>query len=154
VFGSEGTGDYQVSHCQSLPLIRYADVLLMRSELYQDASKGMDQVRARAGLEPVSYSLKALQNERRWELAFEGYRWDDMRRWGIAEECLAKQLGGKIYNDGHETVMKEQGDGYVNRFKATNGYYRIPQAQVDLSNGSIKQNAGWDGTTGYYSQWQ
>ena len=154
LFGGDEAGHYQASHCQSLPLIRFADVLLMRSELYQDASKGMDQVRARAGLAPKPYTLANLQNERRWELAFEGYRWDDMRRWGIVEECLPKQLGGTIYNDGKKTVMKEQGDGYVARYKATHGYYRIPQAQVDLSNGSIKQNAGWEGTTGYYSQWQ
>ena len=155
MFGDAKTkGDYQVSHCQSLPLIRYADVLLMRSELYQDADKGMNEVRKRAGLEPVSYSLKALQNERRWELAFEGYRWDDIRRWGIAEQCLAKQLGGAIHNDGAKSTMKDQGDGYVARYKATNGYYRIPQAQIDLSNGAYKQNPGWEGTTSYYSQWQ
>ena len=154
LWGGGESGHFQASHCQSLPLIRYADVLLMRSELYQDADKGMNEVRARAGLASVGYSLEALQNERRWELAFEGYRWDDMRRWGITEQCLAKQLGGAIHNDGVATVMKDQGDGYVARFKATKGYYRIPQAQVDLSNGSIKQNAGWDGTTGYYSQWQ
>ena len=154
VFGGDESGHFQASHCQSLPLIRYADVLLMRSELYQDASKGMDQVRARAGLSPKPYSLENLQNERRWELAFEGYRWDDMRRWGIVEQCLPKQLGGAIHNDGAATTMKDQGDGYVARYKATNGYYRIPQAQIDLSAGAYKQNAGWEGTTGYYSQWQ
>lgn len=87
LMGSGESGHFQASHAQSLPLIRYADVLLMRSELYQDADKGMNEVRARAGLPPVGYSLQALQNERRWELAFEGYRWDDMRRWGIAEVC-------------------------------------------------------------------
>ena len=154
LFGGDEDGHFQASHCQSLPLIRYADVLLMRSELYQDASKGMDQVRARAGLAAKPYTLENMQNERRWELAFEGYRWDDMRRWGIAEQCLPKQLGGAIHNDGTATNMKEQGDGYVARYKATNGYYRIPQAQIDLSNGAYKQNAGWEGTTGYYSQWQ
>lgn len=148
------TGHFQASHCQSLPLIRYADVLLMRSELYQDASKGLNEVRGRAGLTPVGYSDEALRNERRWELAFEGYRWDDMRRWGIAAEALDKQEGGVIHNDGKATVMKAQGGKYSDRYNATKGYYRIPQAQVDLSNGAIKQNAGWDGTTGYYSQWQ
>ena len=154
LWGGGEKGHFQASHCQSLPLIRYADVLLMRSELYQDASKGMDQVRARAGLASKPYTLENLQNERRWELAFEGYRWDDTRRWGITESVLAKQLGGAIHNDGAATVMKDQGDGYVARYKATNGYYRIPQAQIDLSGGAYKQNAGWDGTTGYYSQWQ
>lgn len=126
----------------------------MRSELYQDANKGMNDVRARAGLPAVGYSLQALQNERRWELAFEGYRWDDMRRWGIAAACLDKQVGGVIHNDGVKTTMKAQGGSYSSRYNATKGYYRIPQAQVDLSGGSIKQNAGWDGTTGYYAQWQ
>lgn len=154
LFGSGEDGHFQASHAQSLPLIRYADVLLMRSELYQDADKGMNEVRARAGLPAVGYSLAALQNERRWELAFEGYRWDDIRRWGIAETALAKQIGGNIHNDGATATMKDQGEGYVARYKATKGYYRIPQAQVDLSNGSIKQNAGWEGTAGYYSQWQ
>jgi hypothetical protein len=77
-----------------------------------------------------------------------------MRRWGIVEQCLPKQLGGAIHNDGAATTMKDQGDGYVARYKATNGYYRIPQAQIDLSAGAYKQNAGWEGTTGYYSQWQ
>ncbi len=154
LYGGDETGHFQASHCQSLPLIRYADVLLMRSELYQDASKGMDEVRARAGLAPKPYTPENLQNERRWELAFEGYRWDDMRRWGIVEEALTKQLGGSIHNDGNATEMKDQGDGYVARYKATNGYYRIPQAQIDLSGGVYKQNAGWEGTTGYYSQWQ
>lgn len=154
LFGGDESGHFQASHCQSLPLIRYADVLLMRSELYKDASKGMDQVRARAGLAPVGYTLEALQDERRWELCFEGYRWDDIRRWGIAADVLGKQVGGAIHNDGAATTMKDQGDGYVARYNATKGYYRIPQAQVDLSNGSLKQNAGWEGTTGYYSQWQ
>jgi len=155
LFGDASTtGHFQVSHCQSLPLIRYADVLLMRSELYQDAAKGMNEVRARAGLDPKPYTLANLQNERRWELCFEGYRWDDTRRWGIAEQVLPKQIGGAIHNDGATAVMKDQGDGYVARYKATKGYYRIPQAQIDLSGGAYKQNAGWDGTTGYYSQWQ
>ncbi len=154
LMGSGESGHFQASHAQSLPLIRYADVLLMRSELYQDADKGMNEVRARAGLPPVGYSLQALQNERRWELAFEGYRWDDMRRWGIAEAALDKQEGGAIHNDGQATVMKAQGGKYSERYKATKGYYRIPQAQVDLANGAIKQNAGWEGTSAYYSQWQ
>lgn len=50
--------------------------------------------------------------------------------------------------------MKAQGGKYSERYKATKGYYRIPQAQVDLANGAIKQNAGWEGTSAYYSQWQ
>ena len=110
-------------------------------------------MRKRAGLSDEAYSLAALQNERRWEFAFEGLRWGDIRRWHIAESALAKQLGQPIYVDGVKTVMTNQGDGYVARYKATNGFYRIPSNQISLSAGAYKQNAGWDGTTGYYSQW-
>lgn len=103
------TGHYQVSHFQSMTLIRFADVLLMHSELTETAD-GMNRVRSRAGLPPIGYSLKALQDERRWELAFEGLRWDDIRRWGIAKEALQKQLGGKIYNAGKQTIMKTKAE--------------------------------------------
>lgn len=147
-------GHFQASSCQPLVLIRFADVLLMHSELTQTAD-GINKVRARAGLNPIAgYTLEALQNERRWELAFEGLRWDDIRRWHIAPECLAKQLGQPIYNCGTATVMKDQGDGYISRYNATNGYMRIPGMEVTLSNGSLKQNPGWDGTTGIYTSWQ
>ena len=60
--------------------IRFADVLLMQSELKGDAT-GLNKVRARSHLAPVSYSLSAIKNERRWELAFESIRWWDMLRW-------------------------------------------------------------------------
>lgn len=154
IWGADGTtGHYQASSCQSMILIRYADVLLMHSELTQTAD-GINQVRSRAGLPSVNYSDKALRNERRWELAFEGLRWDDLRRWHIAPEALTKQVGGSIYNVGVKTTMKEQGGGYASRYNATNGYYRIPQAQVSLSNGAIKQNSGWEGTSGFYASWQ
>ena len=146
-------GHYQASHAQALVLERFADVLLMQSELTESA-EGINRVRARVGLPAVGYSLQALQNERRWELAFEGYRWDDIRRWHIAPEALAKQLGGRINNAGNWTEMKDQGDGYVARYNATNGYFKIPATQVRLSNGGLKQNAGWEGDAGYYGSWK
>lgn len=59
----------QTGNIHDLVLIRFADVLLMQSELKEDVS-GINRVRARAGLAPIgAYSLTALQNERRWELA-------------------------------------------------------------------------------------
>ena len=125
----------------------------MHSELTETAD-GLNRVRARVGLPAVGYSLQALQNERRWELAFEGYRWDDIRRWHIAETALAKQVGQRINNAGTWTEMKDQGDGYVARYKATKGYCKIPATQVRLSNGGLKQNAGWEGDAGYYGSWK
>lgn len=150
--GGKTQGHYQASHYQSLPLIRYAEVLLMYDEL-TETNSGMTQLRTRAGLPEKPYTLENLQNERRWELAFEGVRWDDLRRWGIAPQALAKQEGVDIYNVGVKTVNNAQIGGYVARYNATRGFYKIPQTQVDLSNGAYKQNAGWDGTEGFYGTW-
>lgn len=140
--GSDGTGNYQASNCTPLTIFRFADVLLMYSELEKDV-KPLNQVRARVGLKPVdAYSEEALRNERRWELAFEGSRWDDLRRWGIAAEALSKQTGGAMYNQGKATTMTYS--KYAERYNATKGFYRIPKSQIELSGGKYKQNAGWE----------
>ncbi len=95
----------QLSHGDDLIFIRFADVLLMMSELTEDAEY-MNRVRRRAGLEEKPYSLENLQKERRHELAFEGLRWNDMRRWGAAytKAALESQIGAPIYNFGNATV--------------------------------------------------
>ena len=139
--GSDGTGNYQASNCTPLTIFRFADVLLMYSELEKDAAT-LNRVRNRVGLPAVEYSEQALRNERRWELAFEGSRWDDLRRWGIAEEALSKQTGSAMYVLGAKATMTY--DNYAKRYQATKGFYRIPKSQIDLSGGVYKQNAGWE----------
>ena len=95
----------QTGSIHDLVLIRFADVLLMQSELKEDVS-GINRVRSRAGLEPIgTYSLAALQNERRWELCFEGTRWNDIRRWHIAADALERQTGAKVIQMGLKAVM-------------------------------------------------
>ena len=156
VFGSVMFGrtddDMALGHVQDLCVIRFADVLLMQSELKQNAD-GMNKVRARVGLTPVSYSLEALQQERRFELAFEGRRWADIRRWHIAEQCLERSVGAPIYNQGILTEMKEFGSGYANRYKETKGFFKIPESEIDLSNGVLVQNEGWTGTDSNFTGW-
>ena len=144
--------DMALGHVQDLCVIRFADVLLMQSELKQNAD-GMNKVRARVGLTPVSYSLEALQQERRFELAFEGRRWADIRRWHIAEQCLERSVGAPIYNQGILTEMKEFGSGYANRYKETKGFFKIPESEIDLSNGVLVQNEGWTGTNSNFTGW-
>ena len=138
--GSKEAGNYQASNCTPLTIYRFADVLLMYSELQKDAAT-LNRVRARVGLPEVPYTEENLRNERRWELAFEGSRWDDLRRWHIAPEALAKQNNQKMYNKGAETKMNYD---YAKRYNETNGFYRIPKSQIDLSGGMYKQNAGWE----------
>ena len=149
-YGDGKDDDFQLGHEVDLNVIRFADVLLMHSELTQTAD-GMNRVRARAKLPAVTYSETALRNERRWELAFEGTRWADIRRWGIAEQALSNQLGSDIWNRGVATVMKNQGAGYAARYAATKGFMPIPQSEIDLSNGVLKQNAGWDASAVFVS---
>ena len=149
-YGDGADDDFQLGHEIDLNVIRFADVLLMHSEITKTAD-GMNRVRARAGLPAVTYSETALRNERRWELAFEGTRWADIRRWGIAEQALSNQLGSDIWNRGVATVMKNQGAGYAARYAATKGFMPIPQSEIDLSNGVLKQNAGWDASAVFVS---
>lgn len=86
-----------MNNIHDLVLIRFADVLLMQSELKKDVA-GINEVRKRAGLNPIAaYSEEALRNERRWELACEGIRWNDLRRWHIAAAALEKQNGVAVY---------------------------------------------------------
>jgi hypothetical protein len=143
-YGDGETDDFQLGHEVDQIVIRYADVLLMHSELTETVT-GINAVRARAGLAPIaSYSLAALQKERRYELAFEGLRWGDIRRWHIAETALPKKYGQQIWNRGVPTTMKPQQEGLAARYQATQGFMPIPQSEIDLANGALKQNPGWD----------
>ena len=142
------TGDnFQVGNAADIALIRFSDILLMQSEVTKTAD-GMNRVRARAGLPPVAYSDNALRNERRHELAFEGLRWGDIRRWGIAQQALNKMYNTPIYNSGTATTMKPQGSAgdVATRYQVTKGFFIIPQDEIDLAAGALKQNAGWEGT--------
>ena len=149
-YGDGAADDFQLAHEVDLNVIRFSDVLLMHSELTGTADN-LNKVRTRAGLPAVTYSAAALRNERRWELAFEGTRWSDIRRWGIAKETLSAQLGSDIWNRGIATTMKNQGAGYSARYDATKGFMPIPQSEIDLSNGVLKQNAGWDASALFVS---
>ena len=151
-WGDDLSDNFQLGNETDLCVIRYADILLMHSEL-TETTNGINQVRGRVGLSPLGgYSLSALQKERRYELAFEGVRWGDIRRWHIAEAALAKKIGQPIYNRGIAKTMKAQGAGYAARYQATKGFMPIPLSEVELSDGALKQNDGW-GTDALFVNW-
>ncbi|MCC8155080.1 MAG: RagB/SusD family nutrient uptake outer membrane protein [Tannerellaceae bacterium] len=135
------TSSYQIDNTQDQFVIRFADILLMMAELKKDHTY-IDQVRSRIGLPSVgSYTEDALRNERRWELAFEGVRYYDLMRWGIAGEALNKQNGVQVKNNGVDAVMNY---GDLNaRYQSTGGFLPIPQTQIDLSGGVLTQTPGW-----------
>jgi hypothetical protein len=53
-----------------------------------------------------------------------------------------------------EQTMKDQGPGYQARYEATWGFRPFPQSEVSLSNGVLKQNAGWTSADSKYSSWK
>lgn len=145
----------QLSHGDDLVFIRFADVLLMMSELTEDAQY-MNRVRNRAGLGDVAYSLANIQKERRYELAFEGLRWNDMRRWGAAyaKAALETQVGTPVYNFGQPAVFNGLNPlGYSARYDQTKGFFPIPESQIKLSNGQLEQVQGFRGGEGRYPGW-
>src|SRR5690606_6390657 len=94
----------------NFPLIRYADVLLMLAEAYNeegrltDAVTLVNKVRERSempGLNSGPSWLKVsdqeemfnrIMQERAIELAGEGHRFSDLRRWKIASDLLAGKV--------------------------------------------------------------
>ena len=147
MYGSDswaaGAENMQLGTIHDLVIIRFADVLLMQSELEENVT-GINRVRARAGLEPIaSYSLEALQRERRHELAFEGTRWNDIRRWHIAAAALEKQTNTPVYYRGFPETNTPHNGGYAARYNATAGFLKIPESEISLSHGLLVQNPGW-----------
>ena len=149
-YGSEN--NRQTGLTQSLVWLRFADVLLMHSELTDgkvvyNGKSGLNAVRQRAGLPDVTYSLQALKKERRYELCFEALRWNDLRRWGDVQEKVKNQVGNPILNQGIPGEYAFTND-FMQRYRDTEGgFFKIPEDQVTLSEGVLEQNPGWgDGT--------
>ena len=131
-------------------VIRYADVLLMAAEAYNrksspdddKARESLNKVRARVSLDAVDSSLSGdalfekIKTERKLELAFEGQRFQDLVRWGDAEETLKDQ--GKTIPKGDGTFYEVAGAG----FKARNVLFPIPSQELSV-NPNMTQNSGY-----------
>ena len=152
--GSSLDNKMQGDHFEDFYLMRYSDVLLMLTELTGDASY-MNQVQKRAGVPETPYSLKAVQDERRWEFCFEGLRFNDMRRWSgkdggescYAAKALQAQKGKQVVclgQKGAKRTMEHMTCSWAKRYADTNGFVAKPQAQITLMNGNLEQNPGWD----------
>jgi len=88
-----------------------------------------------AGFFTAANALSAIYFERKLELACEGHRFFDLARWGIAATTM---------NAYYAYERQITGDLSTGNFTADkNEYFPIPQAQIDLSNGTLKQNKGY-----------
>jgi len=120
---------------QDFIVMRYADVLLMHSELTETVT-GLNMIRTRAGLAELGgYTLEALKKERMYEFAFEGLRWFDLVRWGDVETAYGNTIN--VINGGQPAVYQ------VNYRPETKGLLPIPESEIRLSNGVYNQNPGW-----------
>ena len=143
-----GKDDRKTGDRSDIIHIRYADVLLMLDEL-QSTVTGMNQLRERAGLEPYdSYTFERLQKERLFELAFEGFRFTDLRRWypeTAGDIINESQLKCQIYYKGTPQLWKnvKSGPTIADRYKLTRGFWMIPVSEILLSDGVLTQTPGW-----------
>lgn len=129
----------------NIPVIRYADVILMYAEALNEVSYQaggaaftyLNQIRTRAGLSsktaettPTQAAFRlAVEQERRVELAFEGHRWYDLVRTGRAVTVL---------NSKKDQIRQ------VADLTANNLVFPIPQSQIDINRDKIKQNPGYE----------
>lgn len=90
-------------------LLRYADVLLMKAEAQvrsgYDGSEALNAVRQRVGLQPTEATLSTILEERFKELAWEGWRRNDMVRFGIYHEAYTDRPTLADESNGYTTVF-------------------------------------------------
>lgn len=128
----------------NVPILRYADVVLMYAEAANEVGGSTNTTNALAALNSVRARARganasvlpnvtttdqnalrdAIRQERRIELAMEHERFFDIVRWGI--DAAAMQAAGKTnYNPNRDRLLP------------------IPQQQIDLSKGVLTQNPGY-----------
>lgn len=138
-----GGVSFQIGQYQDYVSIRYADVLLMAAELGSpNAQKYFDDVRKRAfgaNFVQVTVNKANILNERRLELAGEGIRYWDLLRQGITTAASTIAETVTLQNGGVNTTKTIS----ASNITATKGLAQIPNSQITLSNGVLKQNAGW-----------
>ncbi|MBR0240625.1 MAG: RagB/SusD family nutrient uptake outer membrane protein [Bacteroidales bacterium] len=141
--------------------IRFADVLLMYAESMNELGEMTDEIwnktiqplRRRAGFNdswcntiPASQEEKrqAIREERRCELALEGRRCFDLRRWAVLDNPSIRETGS-AYLTSTATGAPFQDDG--SRIVCQSPYsimywFPIPQSERDI-NKNLTQNPGW-----------
>mgnify|MGYP000411902828 CR=1 FL=1 len=137
--------------------IRYAEVLLNHAEAcyhlngYTDkANKDIKDIRNRVGLSYTDKSgddlMKAIRQERKVELAYEGHYYWDMRRWKLSATAFTgiRLHGMKIEKNanGSFTYIYTECDDKDRNFPTKMYRFPMPQAELD-NNGAVTQYAEW-----------
>jgi hypothetical protein len=165
-------------------LISYAEALYERNGSISDAQldETVNKLRARVGFDQKLTNdfvnrngldmREEIRRERTVELLAEGFRYDDIIRWKIAENvlpvdlvgpiCLANEMQNPSLHEGYAARLTDA-SGYVNgqfvygqpstyviEFKNTRSFnpqrdylYPIPTFEIAQSDFNIEQNPGW-----------
>ena len=154
-------GDWQVNAMEDYMVIRYADVLLMGSELHfitgdqTTALMDINVVRDRAfgdnNHEYKGLTIDSIFKERKLELACEGLRYFDILR--SCKGDFSKLVTILTYHDPNDSPAYFDADANSsettfcnvdgNNFANKKGLFQIPQAELNLMKGAIKQNPGY-----------
>lgn len=147
----------------NFPVLRYADVLLMKAEAENEINQGpttdayeaINQVRRRAYGFPIDIANKisdlpiglgytafqqAVYNERLLELCFEGLRRNDLIRWGIFIPTM-KALANQITTTAPSNFLYAAMAG--NNVQPKHLLFPIPSSEMSLNPGIGSQNFGW-----------
>lgn len=124
--------------------LRFAEVLLVYAEAQNEASgpdasvyEAINAVRERAELDPLPEDLsqdemrERIRHERRVELAFEGQRFFDLRRWGL----LSSVIPNLPEPPSSATTFRVWKDHFA--------LLPVPQAEIDKDPENLKQNLGY-----------
>lgn len=136
------------SSVEDYPTIRYAEVLLTFAEARimnvgwdSEVVSALNKIRERVGMPNVPSSLNStdalefIRNERRIELAGEGHRYEDIRRYG--NDYAQSAMSGTTYAPNGYTVVKKE---WNNRLMLM----PIPQSAIDLNPNLLSdQNPGY-----------
>ena len=130
------------------PLIRLGDVILMLAEAYNEsgatdkAIAEVNKIRSRVGMPGLNSGpawltvrgkddmAERIRRERAFELAGEGQRYWDLRRWGMLEQSVKNATD--IFGD----LM------YVRNYQSRHELWPIPLVELER-NLNLVQNQGW-----------
>lgn len=167
-FRSATTGSSVSSHRFSIPLVRLSDLYLLYAEALNEVKDApdsevyewIDKIRERAGLEGVVDSWKnhssipgkpsskegmrdIIKRERLNELAFEGQRFFDLRRWKDALRYMNEPVQGWDYTAIDIEVYYNVTTYLKNREYSTKDYLWPLRTSTLTKNPNLVQNPGW-----------
>jgi len=138
--------DPWVEGSQDFYVIRYADILLMRAEAMaetgnvSEAMAMINLVRDRVGMPSVESvegpnlsqeeMITVVRHERRVELALEGLRFMDLKRWGEMEAAIQRAAADPIGSYNPQYLGKKS------------EIFPIPQSEIDV-NDQLIQHSAW-----------